>query len=131
RRFGGNGGMGGGFARAILRPGFVFIGVALIVGLLIVGIGELLLALHPEVLHTGVEGFAGTVREFMRPDLLMAFGLSLVVLLVGAILARPRSSEHRLDEALAIGAKPIFAPVEPPATDEAATRRGPQGTWAD
>ena len=123
--------MGGGFARAILRPGFVFIGVALIVGLLIVGIGELLLALHPEVLHTGVEGFAGTVREFMRPDLLMAFGLSLVVLFVGAILARPRSSEHRLDEPIAIGHKPIFAPVEPPATDEAATRRGPQGTWAD
>lgn len=123
--------MGGGFARAILRPGFVFIFVALIVALLIVGIGQTLLALHPEVLEHGGAGFMETVREFMRPELLTAFGLSLVVLFGGAILARPRAADGKLDEAVAIGSTPIFAPVAPPPTDEAATRRGPQGTWAD
>jgi hypothetical protein len=123
--------MGGGFARAILRPGFVFLLVAVIVAVLIVGIGQILLALHPEVLHHGGEGFAETVREFMRPELLTAFGLSLVVLFGGAIVARPRGAESRLDEQVAIGSRPMFEPVAPPPTDEVMTRRGPLGVWAD
>jgi hypothetical protein len=111
----------GGLARAIVRPAVVFVFVAGVVALLIVGIGTLLLRLHPEEI----------VSEFTRPDLLVALGLALLVLLGGAALARPRSTEHRLDEPVAIGETPFFAPVEPPATDEAATRRGPEGTWAD
>ena len=121
----------GGLARAILRPAFVFIFVALVVAALIVGIGQLLLALHPETIERGASGFFGTVREFIRPDLLMALALSLVVLFAGAILARPRGEPRTLDEPVAIGERPFFAPVEPPPTDEEATRRGPQGTWAD
>lgn len=123
--------MGGGFARAILRPGFVFIFVALVVALLIVGIGQTLLALHPELVPHDVTGFEATVREFARPELLTAFGLSLVVLFGGAALARPRAAEGKLDEPVAIGSTPLFAPVAPPPTDEVATKRGPLGTWAD
>jgi hypothetical protein len=123
--------MGVGFGRAFLRPAFVFILVAIIVALLIVGIGELLLALHPEELVHGIGGFMGTVQEFIRPDLLMALGLSLVVLFAGAALSRQPAKPRRLDEPVAIGEKPFFTPVSPPPTDEEATRRGPLGTWAD
>jgi hypothetical protein len=121
----------GGFARAFLRPAFVFILVAAIVAVLIVGIGQLLLALHPEMGEHEVAGLASTVQEFVRPDLLTALGLSLVVLFGGAILARPRGEPRKLDEPVAIGDTPFFAPVAPLPTDEEATRRGPQGTWAD
>jgi hypothetical protein len=121
----------GGFARAFLRPAFVFILVAAVVAFLIVGIGELLLRLHPEMVEHQVSGLAATVREFARPELLTAFGLSLVVLLGGAFLARPRGGPRPLDEPVAIGERPFFAPVTPPPTDEELTRRGPQGTWAD
>ncbi len=123
--------MGVGFGRAFLRPAFVFILVAIIVALLIVGIGELLLALHPEELVHGIGGFMGTVQEFIRPDLLMALGLSLVVLFAGAALSRQPAKPRRLDEPVAFGEKPFFTPVSPPPTDEEATRRGPLGTWAD
>lgn len=122
----------GGFARAILRPAFMFILVAAIVAALIVGIGTALIALHPG----GEEGvrtpdLATMASEFVRPDLLAAFGLSLVVLFGGAILSRPRKEPRRLDEPIVLGEKSIFAPVEPPVTDEEATRRGPLGTWSD
>ena len=121
----------GGFARAFLRPAFVFILVAVVVAVLIVGIGQLLLALHPEIGEREVSGIASTVQEFVRPDLLTALGLSLVVLFAGAVMTRPRSEPTTLDEPVAIGERPFFAPVEPPPIDEEATRRGPQGTWAD
>jgi hypothetical protein len=121
----------GGFARAFLRPAFVFILVAAIVAFLIVGIGRLLLALHPEMVEHEISGFASTVQEFVRPELLMALGLSLVVLFGGAILSRPRGEPRPLDEPVAIGERPFFAPVTPPPTDEEVTRRGPLGTWAD
>jgi hypothetical protein len=111
----------GGFARAILRPASVFLLVAIVVGLLIVGIGTLLLQLHPEII----------TNEFIRPDLMAALGLSLAVLLAGALMARPRVEMHKLDEPVALGERPFFAVTQPPATDEAATMRGPQGTWAD
>jgi len=121
----------GGFARAFLRPAFVFILVAAVVAFLIVGIGRLLLNLHPEIGEHTVSGLASTAHEFMRPDLLTAFALSLVVLFGGAALARPRGEPRPLDEPVAIGERPFFDPVEPPPTDEEATRRGPLGTWAD
>jgi hypothetical protein len=120
----------GGFARAFLRPAFVFILVAAVVAFLIVGIGQLLLRLHPEMVEHEVSGLAATVQEFVRPELLMALGLSLVVLFGGALLARPRGEPRPLDEPVAIGERPFFAPVTPP-TNEELTRRGPPGTWAD
>jgi hypothetical protein len=121
----------GGLGRAFLRPAFVFILIAVVVALLIVGIGQLLLTLHPEMGEREVSGFAATVQEFVRPDLLSALGLSLVVLLGGALLSRPRGEPKPLDEPVAIGERPFFAPVTPPPTDEEVTRRGPLGTWAD
>jgi hypothetical protein len=121
----------GGLGRAFLRPAFVFILIAVVVALLIVGIGQLLLMLHPEMGEREVSGFAATVQEFVRPDLLSALGLSLVVLLGGALLSRPRGEPKPLDEPVAIGERPFFAPVTPPPTDEEVTRRGPLGTWAD
>jgi hypothetical protein len=111
----------GGFARAFLRPAFVFILVAVMVGALIVGIGTLLLRLHPEVM----------TNEFLRPDLFAALGLALLVLVAGAVLSRPRAEGRGLDAPVAIGETPFFAPVSPPKIDEAATMRGPRGTWAD
>jgi hypothetical protein len=54
-----------------------------------------------------------------------------VVLFGGALLARPRGEPRTLDEPVAIGERPFFAPVTPPPTDEQITRRGPLGTWAD
>ena len=121
----------GGLARAILRPAFVFVFVALVVAALIVGIGQLLLALHPEIMEHDASGFSATVQEFVRPDLLMALALSLVVLAAGAVMAKPRSEPRTLDEPVAIGETPFFAPVAPPPTDESVTRRGRQGTWTD
>jgi hypothetical protein len=111
----------GGFARAFLRPAFVFGLVAVVVAILIVGIGTLLLRLHPEIV----------TNEFLRPDLIVALGLALFVLFAGAALARVPRQRRRLDEAVAVGAKPFFTPAEPPPTDEAATKRGAQGAWAD
>jgi hypothetical protein len=123
--------MGVGFSRAFLRPAFVFILVAILVALLIVGIGETLLALHPEFVHVSGGGLTETLREFIRPDLLAAFGLSLAILFVGAALSRQPAQPRRLDEPVAIGEKPFWTPAAPPATDDAITRRGPLGTWAD
>jgi hypothetical protein len=111
----------GGFARAFLRPAFVFLLVAVIVGILIVGIGTLLLRLHPEII----------TNEFIRPDLIAALALTILVMLAGAILSRSPSEPRKLDESVVIGEKPFFTPAAPPPTDEVATRRGPRGTWAD
>jgi hypothetical protein len=115
----------GGFARAILRPLFVFLLIALIVAAIILTIGNTLLHLHP-----GEIGGSG-IGVFLRPELLTAFGLSLVILFGGALLSRPPAEPHRIDEPVAVGERPFFAPVVPPSTDEEATRRGPRGTWAD
>ena len=111
----------GGFARAFLRPAFVFLLVAVLVGILIVGIGTLLLRLHPEVM----------TNEFIRPDLIAALGLTVLVMVVGAILSRTPSEPRKLDEPVAIGETPFFTPAAPPPIDEVATRRGPQGAWSD
>jgi hypothetical protein len=121
----------GGFARAILRPAFVFIVVAAIVFAIIIAIGTTLLHLHPEINVAGTPNLEVMVHEFLRPELITAFLLSLLVLVLGAFLSRPPAEPRRLDEAVAIGKTPIFAPVAPPPTDEEATHRGPLGTWAD
>jgi hypothetical protein len=113
----------GGFARAILRPAIVFVFVGIVVALLVVGIGNLLLHLHPEEIAPSL------VAEFVRPDLIVAFGGALLVLVLAAILSRRPRTERRLDEPVALGETPFFAPVGPPETDEVAARRGTLGTW--
>src|SRR5690349_19628915 len=111
-----------GFARAILRPAFVFLLVGAIVAAIILLIGNVLLALHPggeEALHAQYTPPDLTVmrEEFLRPDLMAAFLLSLVLLVVCAVMARPRTEPGFLDHEVAIGEKSMFAPVEPPETD--------------
>jgi hypothetical protein len=54
-----------------------------------------------------------------------------VVLAGGAVLSRPRAEPRKLDEPIAIGETPFFAPVAPLPADEEVTMRGPRGTWAD
>ncbi|MCA9864248.1 MAG: hypothetical protein R2853_03645 [Thermomicrobiales bacterium] len=125
-----------GFARAILRPASVFLLVAAIVAAIILFIGNTLLMLHPggeQALHAEYVPPDLTVmrEEFLRPDLMAAFLLSLLVLVVCAVLARPRTEPGFLDQPVAIGEKSMFTPVAPPATDLEATQRGPRGTWSD
>lgn len=125
-----------GFARAILRPASVFLLVGAIVAAIILFIGYTLLALHPsgeEAMHVAYTPPDLTVmrEEFLRPDLMAAFLLSLAILVVGAVLARPRTEPGFLDHEVAIGEKSMFAPVAPPETDLEATQRGPRGTWSD
>ena len=116
----------GGFARAFLRPAFVFVLVAAVVALLIVGIGHLLLRLHPEIdRERGSPRRPDFVRPAPRPS------GSPVVLFGGAFLARPRGEPRRSMSRSPSGSTPFFAPVTPPPTDEEAARRGPLGTWAD
>ena len=86
-----------GFARAILRPASVFLLVAAIVAAIILFIGNTLLALHPgvgeEAFHVEYAPPDLTVmrQEFLLPDLMAAYALSFLILLVGAGLSRPRS----------------------------------------
>jgi hypothetical protein len=127
---------GMGFGRAILRPASVFLLVGAVVAAIILFIGNTLLALHPggeEALHAQYTppDLAVMREEFLRPDLMAAFLLSVALLLICAVLARPRTEPGFLDHEVAIGEKSIFAPVEPPETDLEATQRGPRGTWSD
>jgi hypothetical protein len=110
----------------------VFIFVAAIVFAIIIAIGTLLLRLHPEMPEGPIEpSLEIMVTEFLRPELVTAFLLSLAVLFGGALLARQPAEPRRLDEPVAIGKTPIFQPPAPPPTDEEATQRGALGTWAD
>ena len=124
-----------GFGRAILRPASVFLLVGAIVAAIILLIGNALLALHPsgEAAHAEYTlPDLSTIREeFIRPDLMLAFLLSVAILVVCAVLARPRREPGFLDHEVAIGETSMFAPVAPPETDEEATQRGPRGTWSD
>ena len=106
--------------RRLVMPAVVFIGVAIVVGLLIVVIGELLLGLHDP--HR--------TAELERPELYVALALALAVLVGCAVLAAlPRGRLGPLDEEIAIGNRPFFAPEPPPL--DVTLRRGPVGTIAD
>lgn len=125
-----------GFVRAIVRPASVFLLVAAVVAAIILFIGNTLLALHPggeEALHVeyAPPDLTTMREEFLRPDLMAAFLLSLLLLVICAVLARPRTEPGFLDHEVAIGEKSMFAPVAPPETDLEATQRGPRGTWSD
>ena len=106
--------------RRLVMPAVIFIGVAIVVGIMIVVIGELLLGLHDP--HA--------TAELKRPELYVALALALAVLAGSALLAtRPRGSLGLLDEEIAVGRRPFFAPE--PAGIDPNVRRGPLGTIAD
>ena len=106
--------------RRLVMPAIIFIGVSIVVGLLIVVIGEILLGLHDP--HA--------TEELERPELWVALVASLAVLGGCAFLAtRPRGSLGVLDRDVAIGHRPFFAPEPPPL--DVNVRRGPTGTVAD
>lgn len=106
--------------RHLVTPAAVFIGVAIVVAAIIIGIGETLLRLHHE------DGSS----ELQRPELWVAFGAALVILGGCAFLAtRPQGSLGVLDRDLAVGPRPMFAPDPPPI--DISMRRGPVGTVTD
>lgn len=106
--------------RRLVSPTVIFIGVALVVAALIVGIGESLLSVHPEEFSS----------ELARPDLWVALAAMLGIIAVCAFLAtRPAGSLGLLDREVAIGDRPMFAPEPPPL--DLSMRRGPAGSVAD
>ena len=106
--------------RQVVMPAVVFIGVTIVVGVLIVVMGEILLGLHDP--HA--------TAELERPELWVALAGSVAVLGGCAFLAtRPRGSLGALDRDVAIGSRPFFAPDLPPI--DVAARNGPLGTVDD
>lgn len=111
------------FMHKIIRPIVVPICIAACTAALIIGIGSAILALHEP----------GIKDRFGRPELWAALGASLVILLVGSLLAmRPMGSMPGLEKQVILGSKPFFetsgtvlAPVPVNA------RQGEKGTIAD
>jgi hypothetical protein len=107
--------------RWIVTPAAMAIGVAIVVALFIIGIGETLLALFDPTIEKDSIG---------RPELIFALGLATLVLLGFAFVAtRPTGSLGKFDEPLMIGAEPILTPAPPPPSVE--LRNGPLGTVDD
>jgi hypothetical protein len=107
--------------RRFILPGIVPVGVTIVTGLIIIAIGEALLALY--------RGH-GVGSELERPELWVATLGSLVILGVCALLAsRPPGSLGPLDRELMIGKRPMLAPPLPPVDVQA--RRGREGTIDD
>jgi hypothetical protein len=109
----------------IIRPLIYFVLVVGVAAIIIIGIGMTLLHLHPEEIGPTI------ADEFIRPDLMVAFGASLLIILVCALLARTPKTEHALDEKIAVGGDRDFWTPETVQVNEATTRRGPLGTIAD
>lgn len=112
--------MGHRLYRLFIRPVGFFILAALIVGVIIVFVGETLLALYqPDF-----------TSELQRRELYVALGLAVGIMALGALLtSRPAGSLGVLDRQLAIGERPMFAPEPPPL--DVRLRRGAPGTIAD
>jgi hypothetical protein len=95
------------------------LGIFLVAAAVIVTIGETLLGLFNEA-----------NSDLERPELYFAVLLALAILGICAFVAtRPEGTLGPLDRELAIGHKPMFAPVPPPV--DLAARNGPPGTSAD
>ena len=106
--------------RRLLTAAGVPVGVAIAVAILIVGVGEILLHLHP----------SDPSSELARPELWGALGGALAVLGLGAFAAtRPSGSMGVLDREVVVGDRPFFAPEPPPL--DVTLRRGEPGTIAD
>jgi hypothetical protein len=106
--------------RELILPAVVPVGVIILTGILVVGVGESLLALaDPD-----------ETSELRRLELWVAVAVALVVLFGCAFLAtRPKGSLGRLDEELAIGSRPMLAPPLPPV--DVMARQGSLGTLED
>ena len=106
--------------RRFVIPLAVFIGVAIVVGAIIIGVGETLLALHD----------AEASSELERVELWVALLGAVAIIAVGALVAtRPRGSLGAFDREVMIGDRPFFAPEPPPL--DLTLRRGALGTVAD
>lgn len=112
--------MGQRMYRLFVRPVGFFLLAVVIVGFIIVFVGETLLALYqPEA-----------ASELQRPELYVALALSVGVMVLAALIAsRPSGSLGPLDRQLAIGERSMFAPEPPPL--DMRVRRGEPGTIAD
>ncbi|MDQ3044069.1 MAG: hypothetical protein M3R06_02805 [Chloroflexota bacterium] len=107
--------------RHLIDPTAIMIGVLIVVGGLIILVGESLLSLfNPDL----------TQESLGRLELWFALGLALFIILFGGFLAsRPRGSLGLLDREVVIGDRPFFDPPLPPV--DAAARNGPAGTIED
>ena len=106
--------------RELILPAVVPITVIILTAILIVGIGETLLAFVKP----------NPSSDLGRPELWFAVILALVVLGACAFIAtRPQGSLGKLDQPVAIGSRPMLEPPLPPVDVQA--RRGPVGTLQD
>jgi len=106
--------------RWFLAPAIIPIGVAAVVAVLIIGVGEILVRLYDPTIEKDSIG---------RPELLFAFAISVVFLAICAFLAtRPKGSTGPLEADRVIGGPFLAAP--PPPLD-VRMRSGPEGTIAD
>jgi hypothetical protein len=113
--------MGGYIKRHLVDPFIMPIVFFGILGLIIVTIGESLLALFTP---------GEDVDRIDRPELWLALGLALVILLGFAFLyTRPKGTLGPLDRDVAIGGRSIFDRPEP--TEDLLVRQGELGTVAD
>jgi hypothetical protein len=111
--------MGQQFYRKVILPAVGPVGVTIAAAILIIGIGEILLAL-----------FVHGTPDLERLELWFGVLLSLVVLGgCGFLATRVDGSLGPLERELAIGRRPMFAQPLPPV--DLAARRGPSGTIAD
>jgi len=111
--------VGAQFGRRIIQPLVVPLGVFVVVAAIIIFIGQTLISL-----------FENGRTELERPELYFATILALLILGVAGFLAtRPDGALGPLDRDLAIGSKPMFAPVLPPI--DITARNGVPGTIAD
>jgi hypothetical protein len=111
--------VGAHFERNFIRPIVVPVGIFIFAAVIIIVIGQTLLGL-----------FEHGREELKRPELYFAVFLALLILGLCAFIAtRPDGALGPLDRELAIGNKPMFAPVLPPV--DLAARHGPAGTVAD
>ncbi len=111
------------FMHKIVRPIVVPIGVVIVTALLIVGFGKSVLGVFD----------GGTKDRIDRPELWLALGAAIVILLVAGFLAtRPAGAIGILEKPIVVGSKPFFdyeSSAMHPVTENA--RTGELGTISD
>jgi hypothetical protein len=105
--------------RQFVLPIIVPLGVALVVGLVIFGVGEALLNLYNR----------DFTSEFKRPELWTAIAVAIAIILGAGFLSTYKGSLGPLDKPVAFGTRPMLAPLPTPI--EVQALRGPSGTAQD